>query len=177
MKTENATKMIGNIKLELRVGNIALSDTDAIVNAANEYLNMGAGVSGAIREVGGDMIQRELNDIGFCPVGSAVITSGGSLKAKYVIHAVGPMYGEGGEAVKLRSAIEKALSLADERSLTSITFPAIGAGFFHYPIAECATVILGAIRDAAPSLKSVNHVVICLKSDSKYNVFEKVLTA
>jgi O-acetyl-ADP-ribose deacetylase (regulator of RNase III) len=175
MSSGNATQTIGNVKLDLRVGNIAMSDTDAVVNAANEYLNLGAGVSGAIRELGGDMIQKELNEIGFCAVGSAVVTTGGRLKAKYVIHAVGPMYGEGDEATKLRSAVQTALKLADDRSLKSITLPAIGAGFFHYPIEECANVIVGAIRDTAPSLKNLNHVTICLKSDTRYKVFEKAL--
>jgi O-acetyl-ADP-ribose deacetylase (regulator of RNase III) len=173
--TGTSSQTIGSITLELRKGNIALSDTDAVVNAANEYLNLGAGVAGALRELGGEQIQLECNEIGFCPVGSAVITTGGNLKAKYVIHAVGPMYGEGDEQNKLRSAVTSALTLAEEKSLRSITFPAIGAGFFHYPLQECASTIVTAIRDAAPSLKSVNRVVICLKGDAIYKVFEKAI--
>lgn len=173
----SATQTIGSVTLELRKGNIALSDTDAVVNAANEYLNLGAGVAGALRELGGEQIQRECNEIGFCPVGSAVITSGGNLKAKYVIHAVGPMYGEGDETNKLRSAVSSALKLADERSLRSVTLPAIGAGFFHYPLPECAATIVGAIRETAATLKNVQRVVICLKSDRTYDAFATAIAA
>ena len=171
------TQLTETLKLELRRGNIALSDTDAVVNAANEYLNLGAGVAGALRELGGEQIQRECNEIGFCPVGSAVITGGGSLKAKYVIHAVGPMYGEGDEEKKLRSAITSALKLADDRALTSITFPAIGAGFFHYPIDACAKAIVSAMRETAPSLKNLKTIAICLKSERSFDVFDKALAS
>ena len=85
------------------------------------------------------------------------------------------MYGEGNEPEKLRSAVQTALKLADERSLRSVTLPAIGAGFFHYPMAECATVMIGAIKDTASTLKNVDHVMICLKSDAKYKVFESAM--
>jgi O-acetyl-ADP-ribose deacetylase len=176
MLTANATQTIGTVKLELKRGNIALSDTDAVVNAANEYLNLGAGVAGALREKGGEQIQLECNEIGFCPVGSAVITSGGTLKAKYVIHAVGPMFGEGDEERKLKSAVTSALRIAEEKGLRSITFPAIGAGFFHYPLPQCADAIVGAIRDAAPTLQSVKQIVICLKSDRTFDTFTQVIS-
>lgn len=174
MLTTNVSEMVDDVLLELKRGNIALADTDAVVNAANEYLNLGAGVAGALRELGGELIQLECNEIGYCPVGTAVITTGGTLSAKHVIHAVGPMYGEGDEETKLRSAVSSALKLADDKGLRSITFPAIGAGFFHYPIDDCARVIIGTIRDVAPTLKNVKHVVLCLKSERNFENFQKV---
>jgi len=174
---KTASISLGKTKLELKVGNIALSDADAIVNAANEYLNLGSGVAGAIREAGGSTIQNECNEIGFCPVGSAVITGGGTLKAKYVIHAVGPMYGEGNEDEKLRSAVTASCELAEKKGLKSIVFPAIGAGYFHFPVSECAKVIIGAIKDSASNFKTLDHVTICLKTDKKFEVFEKELNA
>ena len=175
MTSKNTTVSLGNIKLELKIGNIALLDTDAIVNAANEYLNLGAGVAGAIREAGGSAIQTQCNEIGFCPVGSAVITGGGDLNAKYVIHAVGPMYGEGMENAKLGSAVRSALTLADNKGLKSISFPALSAGFFHFPLAECAKVMVSTIKEVAPGLKNVDHVVLCVSDEKKFDVFEKEL--
>lgn len=181
MSTKNAaasiSTTIGNVTLELRQGNIALLDVDAVVNAANEYLNLGAGVAGAIREAGGEIIQKECHEIGFCPVGSAVMTSGGKMIARHVIHAVGPMYGEGNENEKLRSAISTSINLAEEKGLKSVAFPAIGAGFFHFPINECAKIIVGTIKDSAPNLKSVEKIVVCLHDDAKMKVFADSLKA
>lgn len=175
MSVPNIKKSLGNITLELRQGNIALQNVDAVVNAANEFLSFGSGVAGAIIAAGGDTIQKECNEIGSCPTGSAVITTGGNLPAKYVIHAVGPMYGEGNEEHKLRSAVTTSLSLAEEKGLRSVAFPAISAGYFHYPLAECAKVMLGAIKDTAPTLSSVNHIVICLSDKDKLEVFQDEL--
>ncbi len=177
MSNKNTSVSLGKVKLELKIGNIALQDTDAIVNAANEYLNLGAGVAGAIREAGGSAIQAECNDIGSCPVGSAVMTGGGTLKAKYVIHAVGPMYGEGGENEKLRSAVSTALSLADNKGLKSITFPAISAGYFHFPLEQSAKIITKTIKETAPTLKSLDHIVICLRDEKKFDAFEQAMQA
>jgi O-acetyl-ADP-ribose deacetylase (regulator of RNase III) len=175
MSTKSAFLSVGNIKIELKVGNIAYLDADAIVNAANEHLNLGTGVAGAIGQAGGSAIQTECNEIGFCPAGSAVITGAGTLSAKYVIHAVGPMYGEGKENEKLYSATRAALTLAEKKGLGSIAFPALSAGLFHFPIEGCAKIMVSAIKEAAPQLKSINHITICLHSDKKFDVFEKEL--
>jgi O-acetyl-ADP-ribose deacetylase len=174
--SSSTTKLsLGNVTLELRHGNIAMQNVDAVVNAANEFLSFGSGVAGAIIAAGGDTIQKECNEIGSCPTGSAVITTGGNLPAKYVIHAVGPMYGEGKENEKLSSAVKASLKLAEEKGLKSIAFPAISAGYFHFPLAECAKVMLSTIKDAAQSLESVNHVIICLSGADKLEVFEDEL--
>lgn len=177
MSTKNTTVSLGGVKVELKIGNIAFQDTDAIVNAANEFLNLGAGVAGAIREAGGSAIQDECNEIGTCPTGSAVMTGAGNLHAKYVIHAVGPMYGEGNENEKLRSAVNASLALAENKGLKSISFPALSAGYFHFPFNDCAKIITETIKETAPTLKSVNHIVVCLSDDKKFDVFEKALKA
>lgn len=174
---DNITTEINGITLELHEGNIALLGTDAIVNAANEHLILGSGVAAAIQEKGGETIQEECYEIGHCEVGSAVMTSGGRLKAKHVIHAVGPLYGEGDEHNKLRSAVHSAFMLAEENKLTSIALPAIGTGNFHFPLDECAKIMLSEIKSLAESgtLKSVKHIIICLHTDKDLAAFEKVL--
>ena len=129
---------IGSTVLELVEGDIAEQDTDAVVTAAHWKLHGGDGTDGAIHSKGGPKIMEECRRIGGCPIGCAVITGGGNLKARHVIHAVGPMYGEGGENEKLASAVRSALALADEKGLASIALPAISAGLFHYPMNDCA---------------------------------------
>lgn len=175
MSVPNSKISIGNVTLELRQGNIALQNVDAIVNSANEFLSFGSGVAGAIIAEAGDAIQKECNEIGSCPTGSAVITSGGNLAAKYVIHAVGPMYGEGNENEKLRSAVSASLALAEENELSSIAFPAISAGYFHFPLEECAKIILGTIKESAPTFKTIDHVVVCLYDKETFGEFNKIL--
>lgn len=123
-------------------GDLTEENVDAIVNAANSYLKHGGGVAGAIVRKGGDIIQKESDAIGYCPVGDAVVTTGGNLKAKYVIHAVGPRWGEGDEEKKLKSAVYNALERATERGLKTISIPAISTGIFGYPKKEGTRVIL-----------------------------------
>src|SRR5512140_3931584 len=116
--------------IALVVGDITEEETDAIVNAANTRLSGGAGVDGAIHRAGGPAIMAETRKIGGCPTGQAVITTGGNLKAKQVIHTVGPVYqgGTKGEAELLRSAYLSSLKLAAAKGLKSIAFPAISTG-------------------------------------------------
>lgn len=175
MSVPNSKISIGNVTLELRQCNIALQNVDAIVNSANEFLSFGSGVAGAIIAEAGDAVQKECNEIGSCPTGSAVITSGGNLAAKYVIHAVGPMYGEGNENEKLHSAVSASLALAEENELSSIAFPAISAGYFHFPLEECARIILGTIKESAPNFKTIDHVVVCLYDKETFGEFNKIL--
>ncbi len=132
MEVLEARKYKGVI-LKVIHGNITDEDTEAIVNAANSRLKHGGGVAGAIVRKGGRIIQEESDRIGFVPTGKAAITSAGKLKAKYVIHAVGPVWGEGDEERKLRSAVRSALEIADEREIKSVAFPAISTGIFGYP--------------------------------------------
>jgi O-acetyl-ADP-ribose deacetylase len=135
--------------------------TDAVVNAANSSLLGGGGVDGAIHEAGGPAIlaecRRIVSQIGSLPAGHAVITTGGRLVAKHVIHTVGPVYrdGESGEAEKLASCHRESIRLADQHAVKSLSFPAISTGAFGYPSSEAATV---AISSTVEALASTNHV-------------------
>jgi len=133
---------IGKTSLELVQGDMTDMDCDAIVNAADTDLVLGGGVAGAIRRKGGPAIQEECSKIGRIEVGETAITTGGNLKAKYVIHAVGPRFGEGDEDRKLASATLNSLRLADRHGLRSIAFPAISTGVFGFPVDRCASVML-----------------------------------
>jgi O-acetyl-ADP-ribose deacetylase (regulator of RNase III) len=166
---------IGNRVLELVEGDITEMETDAIVNAANAHLSLGGGVAGAIRKKGGPEIQKECNKIGGTFVGGAVITAGGNLKAKHVIHAVGPRMGEGDEDQKLKNATLNALKVADENKLKSISFPAVSAGIFGFPIERCAEIMLRTAIDYLQGQTGLERVVFCLFGKESYQVFENRL--
>jgi O-acetyl-ADP-ribose deacetylase (regulator of RNase III) len=166
--------------LALVEGDITAMETDAIVNAANGHLAHGGGVAGVISGRGGPAIQRESNEWvrrhGAVPVGSAAITSGGNLKARYVIHAVGPIYSPNSDApVLLGSAVTSALRMADENDLTSIALPAISTGIFGYPIEEAAEVMLRAAIVYLEGQTRLESVVFCLYGPRAYAVFEAAL--
>ena len=164
--------VLNNVTVELVQGDITDLDTDAIVNAANSQLILGAGVAGAIRRKGGPSIQEECYAIGYCEVGDAVITGGGNLKARHVIHAVGPRMGEGSEAGKLANAIRASLNLAEQNGLHSIAFPAISTGIFGYPLEGCADVMLRVIVDYTfEDLQHLEHIVVCLYDEPRLRVF------
>jgi len=166
---------IENKIIELIEGDITEMQTDAIVNAANAQLILGGGVAGAIRRKGGPTIQQECNKIGGTFVGGAVITGGGNLKAKYVIHAVGPRMGEGNEDEKLKNATLNSLKVADENNLKSISFPAISTGIFGFPIQRCAEIMLRTTIDYLSSQTGIEKVVFCLYGQDSYQVFESQL--
>lgn len=146
-------------------GDLTAETVEAIVNAANEWLQHGGGVAGAIRRQGGDSIQREsdawVKQHGPVRTGSAAITGAGNLAATYVIHAVGPVWGSGNDEQKLGSAVRSALALADKHQVKSIAIPGISSGIFGGPKDTCARVILKATVDylqqnPATSLKEVH---------------------
>jgi len=145
-------------------GDITQETTDAIVNAANSSLLGGGGVDGSIHRAGGPAILAEcrqiVSKIGRLAAGKAVITTGGRLAAKHVIHTVGPIYHGGGhgEAETLASCHREAIRLADENGLTSLSFPAISTGAYGYPVSEAAPI---AISSAAQALASARHVGKC----------------
>ncbi|HAF16891.1 MAG: macro domain-containing protein [Syntrophomonadaceae bacterium] len=168
-------RKVNNSVLELIEGDITEMDTDAIVNAANSYLKHGGGVAGAIVRKGGQIIQEESDKIGYCPVGQAVITSAGSLKARYVIHTVGPRKGEGNEDEKLKNATINSLRLADRERLKSIAFPAISAGIFGFPIDRCAEIMLKTTIEYLRGDTGLNRVVFCLFGLDSFAVFQKEL--
>lgn len=166
-------RQVNGITIALAQGDITDLDCDAIVHAANSDLILGAGVAGAIRHKGGPSIQAECLAIGYCEVGQAVITGAGDLKARYVIHAVGPRLGEGSERGKLASAVRASLDLAEEYGLASIAFPAISTGVFGFPVEACAAVMLRALLDFTfEEPRSLRQIIVCLYDRDTYRTFE-----
>jgi O-acetyl-ADP-ribose deacetylase (regulator of RNase III) len=168
---------VNKATLMLVEGDITLEETEVIVNAANSRLAGGAGVDGAIHTAGGPSIMAELKKYGGCQTGQAVITKGGNLKAKYVIHAVGPVYQGGGrnEAALLRSAYLESIRLAESRALKSIAFPAISAGIYGYPLHEAASIALKAITDYLKGATAIELVRLVLFGKKTYDVFAEEL--
>jgi O-acetyl-ADP-ribose deacetylase len=170
-------KQINGKSLRLVQGDITERDLDAIVNAANSYLQHGGGVAGAIVRKGGQIIQEESDRIGFVPVGGAAITTAGRLPAKFVIHAVGPRMGEGDEDKKLKSAVLSSLDIASEKGLTSISLPAISSGIFGFPKDRCAMIL---VNQAAEYLRnnsgsSLELIEFCIFDAVTAGFFEKEL--
>ena len=161
--------------IELIRGDITEQDVDAIVNPANRHLQMGGGVAGAIRMKGGKEIQDECDRIGSIESGNAVITGGGRLTARHVIHAVGPRMGEGDEDRKLKDATGNSLKVADDNSLKSLAFPAISTGIFGYPLDRCAAVMLMTTKEYLMGETGIEKVVFCLFDSLALDTFEKVL--
>ena len=164
--------MINQTVLELVEGDITEADTEAIVNPANEALVLGGGVAGAIRTKGGPAIQAECNKISPTCIGCAVKTTGGRLKAQYVIHAVGPRMGEGDEDAKLKNATLNALILADRDGIKTLTFPAISTGIFGFPMDRCAEIMLGTTIDYLNGETDLEKIVFCLYGLGSYKIFE-----
>ncbi len=144
---------IGKTKLSLIQGDITLQETEAIVNAANTSLLGGGGVDGAIHRAGGPKILEECKAIrakqGGCPTGEAVITSGGNMKTKYVIHTVGPVWSGGnrGEEQLLRNAYYNSLDLAREKGIKSVSFPSISTGVYRFPIDKASRIALNTVKE------------------------------
>jgi O-acetyl-ADP-ribose deacetylase (regulator of RNase III) len=160
-------------KIILLQGDLTEMDVDAIVNAANNDLQLGGGVAGAIRRKGGEEIQRECDAIGSIPIGGAAITTGGRLRARFVIHAASMKLGGATTSRALRSSTAHALRIAAERGLRSIAFPAVGTGIAGFPIPECARIML---REAVEHLKkatSLEKIYFALFDAQALSEFEK----
>jgi len=168
---------IGGTDIELRVGDITREEVDAIVNAANSGLMGGGGVDGAIHRAAGPSLLEECKVIvarkGRCPTGGAVITGAGRLKARFVIHAVGPRYGRepAKEAELLASAHRECLRLAAENGCASIAFPAISTGAYGYPLEEAAPVALGAVKSVLAAGSRLLVVRFVLFNDAARQAF------
>jgi O-acetyl-ADP-ribose deacetylase (regulator of RNase III) len=172
-------KTIGNATLEIVQGDITTLTVDAIVNAANQYLAHGGGVAAAISRRGGPSIQQESDAIiksrGPLETGDAVITSGGKLPARFVIHTVGPVWSEHSPAEAdrlLRKAVQSCLALAGKQGLKSIAFPAISTGIYGFPINRAAPLMLREAVDALGGRTGVERVLFCLYDKPGYQVFE-----
>ena len=175
MERRRLSIQLEGTQLELAEGDITELEVDAIVNAANEELKLGSGVAGAIRDKGGPSIQEECDRIGGTAVGTAVLTGGGELKAKHVIHAVGPRMGEGDEDRKLQSAIRSSLALADRHGLKSIALPAISTGSFGFPMDRCARILLTEVYRYLQGGTKIERVVVSLWGDDTFEIFKREL--
>lgn len=169
----------GNLEVEVIKGDITEVEADAIVNAANPYLEHGGGVALAIVRKGGYVIQEESREYvrkhGPIPVGGVAVTSAGRLKAKYVIHAVGPRWGVEGED-KLREAIRNSLRKAEELGLKTLAIPAISTGIYGYPYEVCARAMREVFQEEGPKLKSLRKVIVVLYTQEAYEVFGRELS-
>jgi len=168
---------IGTSTLSIVEGDITKEHTDAIVNAANSGLRGGGGVDGAIHRAGGPAIMEECRKIGHCPTGQAVITTGGNLKARYVIHTVGPVWSGGGrnEAGLLKSAYLESLKLASKKGLKSVSFPAISTGAYGYPLNDAARIALKTAIDYLKEHPEIETVRFVLFGKPMYDVFSDEL--
>lgn len=166
---------INTSNIEFVCGDITAEATDAIVNAANTRLAGGGGVDGAIHRAGGPTIMDECRRIGGCPTGGAVITGGGRLKTKYVIHTVGPVYsGRTKDAELLASAYRSSLDLAEKHGLKSVSFPSISTGAYGYPIEEAAKIAIKAVADFLMSYSGVTLVRFVLYTPVDYKIYQTV---
>ena len=164
-------------RIDVRTQDITLAEVDAIVNPANEGLQLGSGVAGAIRRRGGPSIQEECDRIGHCPTGEAVVTGGGDLPTRWVIHAVGPVWrgGGAGEEEALGSAVRAALARAQEIGARSVALPAISTGVFGFPLDRAARISVAAAREFARAAKTIETIVFCLFDDRVRDVFRAEL--
>ena len=160
--------------LELHQGDITRLAVDAIVNAANSGLRGGGGVDGAIHRAGGPAIMAECRRIGGCPTGQAAVTTGGNLPARYVIHAVGPVWQGGGrgEPELLRSAYANSLQRAEELGVASVAFPSISTGVYGYPIELACPVAVGAAINHIQRGTALERIVFCLFSAGDYSIYQ-----
>lgn len=163
--------------ISLQQGDVTDAEVDAVVNAANTELQLGAGVAGAIRRKGGPIIQQECDAIGPVPLGGAALTSGGALKAPYVIHAASMHLGGFTSEQSLRDATLNSLKRATEKQLTSIAFPALGTGIAGFPLDRCAAIMLEEVRKHLSGQTSLRRVSFILFDAAALRVFQQVLAA
>jgi O-acetyl-ADP-ribose deacetylase (regulator of RNase III) len=168
---------VGTSTLGLVEGDITRQDTDAVVNAANAALRPGGGVDGAIHRAGGPAIEAECRSLGGCPPGEARVTTGGNLKAKYVIHTVGPVYKDGrhGEPELLASCYRESLKLASALGIKSLAFPSISTGVYGYPMEDAARIAVKTVADYLARHPQIERVRLVLFGRAAYEVYARVL--
>jgi O-acetyl-ADP-ribose deacetylase (regulator of RNase III) len=168
---------IDQTQLEVVQGDITQQETEAIGNAANSALAGGGGVDGAIHRAGGPAIMSELRaKYKACPTGSAVITGGGNLKARYVIHAVGPRYsGSAKDAELLSGAYRKSLELCTQNKISSIAFPSISTGIYGYPVEEASQIAIKTVKSYLKDHPEIKLVRFVLFDSNTYRVYEETL--
>jgi len=163
-------------RIVFQQGDLTEMDVDAIVNAANNDLQLGGGLAGVIRRRGGDAIQRECNEIGSIPVGGAAITSAGKLKARHVIHAASMELGGQTTTRDLRASTAHSLRIAAEKGLRTIAFPAIGTGIGGFPLSECAEIMLREVVQHLKGPTTLEKIYFVLFDAKALATFEKVMS-
>jgi len=172
----HVTHKIGNSILTLITGDITTQDTEAIVNAANNELTPGGGVSGAIHRAAGPGLWEECKTKGGCSTGEAKLTKGYNLGAKYVIHTVGPVYsGSAGDPRKLENSYRNSLALALKTNIKSISFPSISTGIFGYPVEKASIIALETIIDFIKEHPEIELVQMVLFSEAGFSVYKSSL--
>lgn len=167
---------VGSSALELTQGDITEQDTEAIVNAANRTLLGGGGVDGAIHRAAGPQLLAECRTLGGCDTGNAVLTNGYNLRARYVIHTVGPVYRDPHKAKRLlQSAYRRSLELALAKGIRSVSFPSISTGAYRYPLDKAAPVALGTVMDFLKAHPEIEIARFVLFSEKALSAFEKAL--
>ena len=167
------SRRIDGVTLEVIEGDLTTQDVDAIVNAANNDLQLGGGVAGAIARAGGAEIQKECDRIGTIAVGDAAITGGGKLKARHVIHAASMHLGGRTTAEALRASTRRSLELARERKLHSIAFPAVGTGIARFPLEDCARIMIEEVATHARAGTSLTEVRFVLFGEDAADAFRR----
>jgi len=168
---------VGSAKIELLEGDITSQDTDAIVNAANRSLLGGGGVDGAIHRAAGPQLLAECRTLGGCETGEAKITRGYNLKARHVIHTVGPIYHSAGRKAPelLASCYRRSLEVASQNKLKSVSFPSISTGAYGYPLEEAAPIAIKTVMDYLKAHPDIELVRFVLFGRDAYQAYEKAL--
>lgn len=164
-------------KIVLEQGDLTEAAVDAVVNAANNDLQLGGGVAGAIRRKGGPVIQQECDRIGAIAIGEAALTTGGKLKARYVIHAASMRLGGCTTAESLRASTRNSLARAAEKGVTSIAFPAVGTGIAGFPLRECAEIMLNEAVKHLSGKTSLEKIRFVLFDQAALKAFQQVWAA
>ena len=164
-------------QIEIIQGDITEADVEAVVNAANNDLELGGGVAGAIRRKGGPSIQEECHRIGRVPIGEAAITGGGNLKAQYVIHAASMQLGGRTTPENLDASTRNSLRRAEEKKIKSIAFPAVGTGIAGFDTQRCAEIMLRIVTELLQEKTSLERVVFVLSDRATREIFEQTWAA
>ena len=165
-------KKIHNCTLRLIQQDITDFEIEAFVFYAQPSLELGSGFGSAITRRGGQSIKKELDEIGSLPVTKAAVTGGGSLKAKYIIHAVGPEFQEEGLEEKLRTTIDNVMKAAEEKGIRHIAFPPMGTGFYGVPLATSLNIMTAAFEDCLARGAEIEEIVICANDPREYRAFQ-----
>lgn len=163
--------------IRLEKGDLTALSVDAVVYYAREDLELGSGFGTAIQSRGGAAIKEQLSKIGRIGMGEAVLTTGGNLQARHIIHACGPKFQEPDRELKLRRAVRAALDAAASAALATVAFPPMGAGFYGVPLDLCAEVMLGEIGRFMEQENTVSEVILCVLDDREFDAFQPRLQA